>query len=127
MAATLYEPPKKTLVPRWLVAALLIIAAIALIGGYAYRRHPGWLVGAASGILGLIGYELISIDVATTPTRADILLDGERATELPLHVRRDSASHRISAIAPGFEPAEVTFKADGDRQIFLTLKPAKQR
>ena len=127
MAATLYEPPRKPLLPRRLVKVLLVGLVALAVGGYLYRRQPGWFTGVANSVPGLFGYEMASIDVATTPTRADILLDGERVTELPFSVRRDGATHRVSAIAPGFDPAEVTFRAEGDRHLILTLKPAKRR
>jgi len=127
MVTTLYEPPRKPILPKRLIKVLLIGLAVLAIGGYLYRRQPGWFADVAGSVLGLFGYEMISVDVATTPTRADILLDGERMTELPLHVRKDGASHRVSAIAPGFEPAEVTFRAESDQHLILTLKPAKRR
>jgi hypothetical protein len=33
----------------------------------------------------------------------------------------------VTAIAPGYETTEVTFKANADRRLFLTLRPAKKR
>jgi hypothetical protein len=127
MTTTLYEPPRKPLVGKRLVVVVLVVLAVGGIGASLYRRQPGWFTKAATSILGLVGYELVSVDVATTPRQTNILLDGERVTELPLHVRRDGASHRVSAIAPGFEPVEVTFRANGDQHLILTLKPAKRR
>jgi len=127
MTATLYEPPRKPLVSRRFVLVVIVVLTLAGLGASLYRRHPGWLDKAATGFLGLFGYELASIEVMTTPTRADILLDGERKTEIPFHVRRDGAEHRVSAIAPGFETAEISFRADGDKQLFLSLRPARRR
>jgi hypothetical protein len=127
MVGTLYEPPRKTHVSRRALAVLLVVLVLAGAGGYLYQREPGWFGQAAARIIGLFGYEMVAVDVATSPTRADILLDGERVTSLPVHVRRDDAVHRVSAIAPGYETSEVSFKADGDKHLFLTLRPAKKR
>jgi len=127
MSTTLYQPPHKSRVSRRLVVVMLVVLALGGIGASLYRRQPRWLDRAVTSILGLFGYELASVDVATTPTRTNILLDGERMTELPLHVRRDGATHRVSAIAPGYEPSEVTFRADGDKHLILSLKPERRR
>ena len=126
MAPTLYEPPRKRLFSGRAVKVLLVLLVVAGAGGYLYQRQPGWFAHAAASFLGLFGYELVTINVATTPTRANVLLDGERMTELPLRVRRDGGSHRVSAVAPGFEPTEVTFTADGDKHLILTLKPERR-
>ena len=127
MGHTLYEPPVKPLVPKRTLKTLLVLFALAAAGGYLYQREPGWFADVAGGVLGFFGHETTTIDVATIPTRADVLLDGERMTELPLHVRKDGAVHRVSAIAPGYEPADVSFRADGDKHLILTLRPEKRR
>ncbi len=123
--ATLYQPPRKPLLPRPVLKGLLVGLLLVGAGAYLYQRQPGWFTRAATSVIGLFGYEMVTIEVATTPVRADILLDGERTSSLPLHVRRDSSTHRVTAIAPGFEPAEISFPADGDRSLFLTLKRAR--
>ncbi|MBN2574006.1 MAG: hypothetical protein JXP73_05520 [Deltaproteobacteria bacterium] len=127
MPGTLYEPPRKPLVRKRTLLMLLVLLALAGGGGYLHHRHPGWFGKAAASVLGLFGHEMVAVDVAVSPTRADILLDGERITSLPAYVRRDEATHRVTAIAPGYETTEVTFKANADRRLFLTLKPAKKR
>lgn len=127
MAPTLYEPPRKRLFSGRSVKVLLVLLVVAGAGGYLYQRQPGWFANATASFLGLFGYELVTIEVATTPTQANILLDGERMTELPLRVRRDGGSHRVSAIAAGFAPAELTFTADGNKHLILTLRPEKWR
>jgi hypothetical protein len=127
MSRTLYEPPSKTrILGRW-IKVLLVVLLLVGAGGYLYQRHPGLATRAAATVLGWFGREMITVEVTTSPTRAEVLLDGERMEELPLHVPKDDALHRVSAIAPGYAPAEVTFKADGPKQLFLTLRPAKQR
>jgi hypothetical protein len=127
MAGTLYEPPVKPLITARGLRIAVVVLALGGVGAYLYQREPGWIGKVGSVVLGLFGYELVAVDVITTPARTDILLDGTRVTELPLHVRHDDAIHRVTAIAPGYEPAEVTFKADGNRQLILTLRPAKNR
>ena len=122
MATTLYQPPPRPWLPGRVVKTAVVVLVLAGAGGYLYHRQPGWLSRAANGLLGLFGYEMVTVEVMTTPTRTDVLLDGVRMTELPLQVRRDHAIHRVSAIAPGYETAEITFMADGDRQLILTLK-----
>ncbi len=123
---TLYRPPPKPLLPRRVLKGLVVALLLAGVGGYLYQRQPGWFTQAVTALIGLFGYEVITVDVATTPARADILLDGQRVTSLPLHVRRDEANHRLMAVAPGYEPAEVSFRADGNRRLILTLKPARR-
>jgi hypothetical protein len=125
--ATLYTPPRQPLVTRRTLKVLLVVLGLAAAGAYLYQREPGWFARAASSVLGWFGHETIAVEVATAPTRADVLLDGERVTELPLRVRKDEAVHRVTAVAPGYEPAEVSFKADGDKHLILTLRPAKRR
>jgi hypothetical protein len=125
--STLYEPPRKPILPRRVLKGLLLAATLAVVGVYLYRAPPGWLTNAATSVLGLFGHELVTIEVTTNPVRADVLLDGDRTESLPLHVRRDGAIHRVSAIAPGYDPAEVTFHADGNRHLILTLHPARRR
>lgn len=127
MPGTLYEPPRKPLIHKRTLLVLLVLLVLAGAGGYLYQRQPHLFSEAAASLLGLFGYEVVAVDVAVSPTRADILLDGERVTSLPVRVRRDGAVHRVTAIAPGYETAEVTFKADADRTLFLTLRPAKKR
>jgi hypothetical protein len=125
--ATLYTPPPRVLISKRTFKVLLVLIVLASAGAYLARQQPGWFSEAAATVLGWFGHETIAVDVATSPARADILLDGERKTELPIRVRKGEALHRISAIAPGYEPAEVTFKADTDKHLFLTLRPAKRR
>jgi hypothetical protein len=125
MAPTLYTPPPKVLISKRTFKVLLVLIVLGSAGAFLARQQPGWFANAASSILGWFGHETIAVDVATSPTRADILLDGERMTELPLRVRKDAALHRVSAVAPGYDPAEVTFKADADKRLILTLRPAK--
>jgi hypothetical protein len=127
MARTLYEPPVKPVIHKHTLKTLLILLAVAMAGVFLYQRQPGWFAGVASSILGFFGHETVIVEVATTPTRADVLLDGERMTELPLRVRQDGAIHHVSAIAPGYEPADVTFRADGNKRLLLTLRPSKRR
>ncbi len=100
---------------------------MALAGGLAafHYQAPNLLARGWDSVLGLFGRELISVEVMTTPARADILLDGERITDLPARIPRDGADHQVTAVAPGYEPAAVAFRADHDRQIYLTLKRAK--
>ena len=123
---TLYTPPSKPIVPRGTLKVLLAIIVLAGLGGYLYLHKPAWLSRPDATFLGC-GHALITVDVATSPTRADVLLDGERVTELPLQVPRDEAIHHVSAIAPGYQLTEVTFKADGNKNLFLTLRPIKHR
>ena len=125
--ATLYQPPRKPIVPRPLLKGLLVALVLAGGGFYLHQSQPGWLTRLATGVIGLFGYETVAIEVSTTPARADLLLDGQRIESLPLHVRRDDADHRLTAIAPGFEPAEVTFRASANRHLILTLKPRRGR
>jgi hypothetical protein len=124
---TLYQPPPKPIFPRRVLKGLLLALLLAGVGGYLYQRQPGWFTNAATGLLGLFGYEMATVEVSTNPLRAEILLDGERMTSLPLHVRRDGSTHRVTVLSSGFETTEVTFLADGDRKLFLTLKPDRHR
>lgn len=125
MTGTLYAPPRKPLVSRRLIVVVVLVLAVIGLGAALVRQRPSWLDQTVRGVLGLFGYELVSVEVETTPRQTNILLDGERMTELPLHVRRDGENHKISAIAPGFEPTEVVFRADGDKHLLLTLKPSR--
>lgn len=119
---TLYEPPRRPLLPRSVLKGLLVAAVLAGAGGYLYRAPPGWLTRIATGALQIVGHEMVTIEVETTPVRSDVLLDGVRMESLPLHVRRDGAVHRLTAVAPGYQPVEVAFTANRDQQIILTLK-----
>ena len=125
--ATLHTPPRKPLVTGRSLKVLLVVLGLVTAGAYLYQREPRWFSRAASSILGWFGYQTIAVEVVTAPTRADILLDGERMTELPLRVRKDDAVHRVTAVAPGYQPAEVSFRADGDKHLILTLRPAMRR
>jgi hypothetical protein len=127
MGHTLYEPPVKPLVRKKTLKILLILFVVAGAGGYLYQRQPGWFANVAAGILGFFGHETVTVEVTTSPTSADLLLDGERVTDLPLHVRKDGAIHQVSAVAPGYQLSEVPFRADGDKHLFLTLRPGKRR
>jgi hypothetical protein len=124
---TLYEPQRKPVFPRRVLKGLVVAALLIGVGVYLYRAQPGWLTNTATYLLELFGHELATVEVATNPTRADVLLDGQRMESLPLHVRRDGAVHHVVAVAPGYEPAEVTFTADGNRHLVLTLKPSRHR
>jgi hypothetical protein len=124
MASTLYQPPRRSVVSGHWAKTVIVLLVLGGVGGFLYQRPPGWFTSAALSVLGLFGYEMVTVEVLTNPARADILLDGKREAELPLHVRKDDAIHRVSAIAPGYEPVEVTFKADGDHQLYLTLTPS---
>jgi hypothetical protein len=124
---TLYQPPRKPIIPRPVLKGLLVALVLAGVSLYLYERQPGWFTRLATGFIGVLGYEMVTVEISTTPARADILLDGQRMESLPLHVRRDQVEHRITAIAPGFEPAEVTFRADADRRLILTLRPKRGR
>lgn len=126
MAATLYQPPRKPLLSGRFIMLLLVLGAIAA-AAYLWQQNPGWLGRASVGLLNLFGRELVTVEVATVPTRADVLLDGERMTELPLHVPHDGTAHQVTAVAPGYEPSTVSFRADGDRHLILTLRPSKGR
>jgi hypothetical protein len=120
---TLYEPPRRPLLPRSSLKGLLLAALLVVVGGYLYRAPPGWLTRIATAALEVVGHELVTVEVETAPVRSDVLLDGVRVESLPLHVRRDGAMHRITAVAAGYEPAEVVFAADRDHQLVLTLRP----
>jgi hypothetical protein len=123
---TLYTPPRKRLFPRGTLKVLLILMVVAGLGGYLYLKKPAWLSRPDTLFPGC-GQLTITVDVATSPTRADVLLDGERMTELPLQLPRDEAIHHVIAVAPGYEPTDVSFKADGDKNLFLTLRPTKHK
>ena len=125
--ATLYQPPRQPIIPRPVLKGLLVALVLAGAGLYLYQSQPGWVTRLATGLVGLFGYETVTVDVSTTPARADILLDGQRVTSLPIYVRREEADHQLTAIAPGFVPAKVTFRANADRQLILTLKPRRVR
>jgi len=127
MAATLYEPSRKPLISGTWLKRLVVLLVLVGAGAYLHERHPDWLKEASLTVLGWFGQETVTVDVVVSQTRADILLDGVRMTELPLHVRKDDAQHSVSAIAPGYLPATATFKADGDKQLFLTLRPNRGR
>lgn len=124
---TLYEPPRRPLLPRSVLKGLLVAVVLAVAGAYLYRAPPGWLTRIATGVLELVGHEMVTVDVETTPVRSDILLDGVRMESLPLHLRRDGAVHRVTAIAPGYEPTEVSFTANRDQRLILTLKSSHSR
>jgi hypothetical protein len=124
---TLYEPSRKPILPRRVLKGLAVAAVLVAVSTYLYRAQPGWLTRLATSVLEFFGREMVTLEVETNPVRADVLLDGERAESLPLHVRKDGAVHRVSAVAPGYEPVEVPFTADGNRHLILTLRPAKLR
>jgi hypothetical protein len=123
---TLYTPPPKPLVSKRTIRVVMVLLVLAGLGGYLYLHPPAWLRWTGTAFQGC-GHPMITVNVTTTPTRADVLLDGERMTELPLHVRQDGAIHRVTAIAPGYEPADVAFKADENKNLILTLRPPKRR
>lgn len=123
---TLYQAPRKPLVPRPVLKGLFVALVLAGVSLYLYQQQPGWFTKLATSLIGLFGHETVTVDVSTTPPRADILLDGQRMESVPLHIPREDADHRVTAIAPGFEPAEVTFRANADRRLILTLKPQRR-
>jgi hypothetical protein len=127
MGRTLYEPPVKPVIRKHTLKIVVLLLAVIASLVYLYQQRPGWFAEVASSIMGFFGHETVTVEVATTPTRADVLLDGERMTELPLRVRKDGAIHHVSAIAPGYDMADVAFRADGDKRLILTLKPDRRR
>ncbi|HHH11473.1 MAG TPA: PEGA domain-containing protein, partial [Sorangium sp.] len=69
----------------------------------------------------------ITVSVATTPTNATILLDGEATTNpLRIHVPRDDQQHHVEVRAAGFETFAVTTDFSNDVQLQVALDEEKQ-
>ena len=69
-----------------------------------------------------LGHEIVTIEILTTPTRVDLLFNGEMVNELPIVVEKSESLHHLTAIAPGYRSAELTLRANKDQQLFINLK-----
>ena len=74
---------------------------------------------------------MVTVEVRGIAPGAEVWLDGARAPELPLKIKRDDQRHRLVVRASGYEERALEIAADRDRTIDLPMtaspKAAKHR
>jgi len=124
---TLYTPPKRRRLPksavRWLASLLLIGGLLAV--GWLHPTTRGWAMYAWTQGWSLLGHEVVTIDVVSTPSRVSLFLDGEQITKLPIQIAKDSNPHSLMAVAPGYEPTTIPLRPTRPQQVIINLKPMK--
>ena len=124
---TLYTPAKRPRVPksvvRWM--ALLLVLGGLPVAGWLHPTTRGLGLQAWDHGWALLGHEVVTIDVVSTPSRVSLFLDGEPITKLPVQIAKDSNVHALMAVAPGYEPTTIPVRPNAPQQVIINLKPMK--
>jgi len=124
---TLYTPTSRPRVPKSVFRglALLLVFGGLLAAGWLHPTIHGlvsqaWVQGWA-----LLGHEVVTIDVVSTPSRVSLFVDGEPITKLPIEIAKDTNVHSLMAVAPGYEPTTIPLRPSIPQRVIINLKPMK--